>query len=134
MVRRLARVLLAAVFIHSGVNTLRHPEKQVATATPWLESTVLKVGDRLPKEVPTDPETLVKLDAAVKVVAGLGLVVGPFPRFWALVLAGNLLPTTLAGHPFWQHDDAVTRNAQRTQFLKNLGLLGGLIIAGLDRS
>ncbi|HEX9338362.1 MAG TPA: DoxX family protein [Pseudonocardiaceae bacterium] len=134
MVRRLARLLLAAVFVLSGVDTLRHPEKRVATATPWLESAVAKVGDSLPEQVPTDPETLVKLDAGVKLVAGLGLAFGPFPRLCALVLAGDLVPTTLAGHAFWQFEDKTAMNAQRTQFLKNLGLIGGLLFAGLDRS
>ncbi|HEY0805021.1 MAG TPA: DoxX family protein [Pseudonocardiaceae bacterium] len=134
MVRRLARLLLAAVFIHSGVDTLRHPEKRVATATPWLDSTILKVKDKLPEQVPTDPDTLVKLDAGVKLVAGLGLAFGPFPRFWALVLAGDLVPTTLAGHAFWQHDDPANRAAHRTHFLKNIGLIGGLITAAFEKS
>lgn len=132
--RRLARLLLAAVFISSGVDTLRHPEKRVATATPWLESAVAKVGDSLPEQVPTDPETLVKLDAGVKLVAGLGLAFGPFHRLSALVLAGNLVPTTLAGHAFWQHEDKALMNQHRTHFLKNLGLIGGLIFAGFDKS
>jgi uncharacterized membrane protein YphA (DoxX/SURF4 family) len=134
MVRRLARLLLAAIFVYSGVDTLRHPERRVATATPWLESAVRKVGDKLPEQVPTDPATLVKLDAGVKLVAGLGLAVGPFPRLSALVLAGDLVPTTLAGHAFWQHDDKAVRTQQRTHFLKNLGLIGGLLIAGFDKS
>lgn len=134
MVRRLARLLLSAVFIFSGVDTLRHPERRVATATPWLESTVAKVGDKLPEKVPTDPETLVKFDAAVKVAAGVGLAFGPLHRLSAIVLAGNLVPTTLAGHAFWQYDDKAMKTQHRTHFLKNLGLIGGLLIAGLDKS
>ena len=133
MVRRLARLLLAAVFVHSGIDTLRHPEKRIATATPWLESTIAKVGDRLPEQVPTDPETLVKLDAAVKVVAGLCLAFGPFSRLSALVLAGDMVPTTLAGHAFWQYEDPALMTQNRTHFLKNLGLIGGLLIAGFEK-
>ncbi|HEX4723327.1 MAG TPA: DoxX family protein [Pseudonocardiaceae bacterium] len=134
MVRRLARLLLAAIFIFSGVDTLRHPERRVVTATPWLESAVAKVGDALPERAPTDPETLVKLDAGVKLVAGLGLAFGPFSKLSALVLAADLVPTTLAGHPFWQYEDKAVMNQQRTHFMKNLGLIGGLIIAGFDKS
>jgi uncharacterized membrane protein YphA (DoxX/SURF4 family) len=132
MVRRLARLLLAAIFVFSGVDTLRHPEKRVASATPWLESTFKKVAGSLPEQVPTDPDTLVKLDAGVKLAAGLGLALGRFPRLSALILAVNLIPTTLAGHPFWEIDDPAARVAQRTHFMKNLGLLGGLVIAGMD--
>jgi putative oxidoreductase len=129
MVHRLARLLLAAIFVFSGVDTLRHPQKRVDTATPFLESLAKKVGDSLPEKVPTDPDTLVKLDAGVKVAAGLGLALGRFPRLSALVLAADLIPTTLAGHPFWEHEDPTVHAAQRTQFLKNLGLMGGLLIA-----
>jgi uncharacterized membrane protein YphA (DoxX/SURF4 family) len=132
MVRRLARLLLAAIFVQSGIDVLRHPEKRVVTATPFLESVVKKVGGGLPEQVPTDPETLVKLDATVKVVAGLGLALGRFPRLSALVLAADLVPTTLAGHPFWEHDDPASRAAQRAHFMKNLGLIGGLLIAGTE--
>ena len=129
MVRRLARLLLAAIFVESGVDILRHPDKRVLIATPFLESLTQKVGDSLPERVPTDPATLVRLDATVKLVAGLGLALGRFPRLSALVLAADLVPTTLAAHAFWALDDPADRARQRTQFLKNLGLMGGLLIA-----
>ena len=129
MVHRLARLLLAAIFVHSGVDILRHPERRVLTATPFLESVVKKAGDSLPEQVPTDPETLVKVDAVVKLVAGLGLALGRFPRLSALVLAVDLIPTTLAAHSFWEIEDPTARNGQRTHFMKNVGLVGGLLIA-----
>jgi uncharacterized membrane protein YphA (DoxX/SURF4 family) len=88
-----------------------------------------KVGDSLPEQVPTDPDTLVKLDAGVKLVAGLGLALGRFPRLSALVLAADLVPTTLAAHSFWELEDPTARAGQRTHFMKNLGLVGGLLIA-----
>ena len=134
MVRRLARLMLAAVFVLSGIDTLRNPEKQVATATPWLEKTLDKVGDKLPEQIPTDPKTLVRLSAGVKVAAGIGLACTPLHRVSAIVLAGDLVPTTLAGHPFWQYEDKAVWRQQRIHFLKNLGLIGGLIIAGFDKS
>ena len=129
MVHRLARLLLAAIFVSSGVDILRHPQKRVETATPFLESLAKKVGDSLPEQIPTDPDTLVKLDAGVKVVAGLGLALGRFPRLSALILAADLVPTTLAAHAFWAIDDPAARHGQRTHFMKNLGLMGGLVIA-----
>ncbi|HEX4701815.1 MAG TPA: DoxX family protein, partial [Pseudonocardiaceae bacterium] len=125
--------LLAAIFLFSGFDTLRNPDKRVATATPLLEAAIKRVGDKLPEQVPTDPATLVKLDSGLKLAAGLGLALGRFPRLSALVLAADLVPTTLAAHSYWEHDDPATRSAQRTHFLKNLGLIGGLLIAGLDK-
>jgi putative oxidoreductase len=44
------------------------------------------------------------------------------------------VPTTLAGHAYWQHEDPAARKTNRIQFLKNLGLLGGLMaVAVTDR-
>lgn len=125
---RLARPLLAAIFVFSGIETLRAPEPKVKTATPFVQAAVARAGDRgLPARVPTDPETLVRLDAGVKIVAGLGLALNRCPRLSALVLAANLVPTTVAAHAYWEHEEPAARSAQRIQFLKNLGLIGGLL-------
>jgi hypothetical protein len=48
------------------------------------------------------------------------------------VLSASIVPTTVAGHAFWNETDPVVRKQQRTQFLKNLGLLGGLLLATVD--
>lgn len=132
IVHRLARPLIAAVFVISGVDILRNPEGRVKTATPFLAATVYKLEEKtdgLPARVPLDPERIVKADAVVKLAAGLGLALGKFPRLCALVLALDLIPTTMAGHAYWEHEDPATRAQQRTHFLKNLGLFGGLVIA-----
>jgi uncharacterized membrane protein YphA (DoxX/SURF4 family) len=50
------------------------------------------------------------------------------PRLAALALAASLVPTTYAGHPFWGETDKQVRGQQRTHFVKNLGLLGGLLL------
>jgi uncharacterized membrane protein YphA (DoxX/SURF4 family) len=129
IVHRLARPMIAAIFISSGIDTLRHPEKKLPAAKPFLDSAVEKFGDSLPAQVPTDPVSLIRLDAAVKVGAGALLAIGRFPRLSALVLAGNLVPTTMAAHAYWVHEDPTQRAAQRIQFLKNLAMAGGLLIA-----
>jgi uncharacterized membrane protein YphA (DoxX/SURF4 family) len=129
IMHRLARPLIASVFVISGVDILRNPENRVKVATPFLQNAMEKAGSSLPDGVPTDPETLVKVSAGVKILAGLGLALGRFPRLSALVLALDLVPTTLAAHAYWEHEDPAARSAQRTQFLKNLGLFGGLLAA-----
>jgi uncharacterized membrane protein YphA (DoxX/SURF4 family) len=134
IVRRLARVLLAGLFVMAGVDTLRNPKPRVAAAGPFLDRTVGKAADVLPDAVPTDHETLVKLDALVKVVAGAGLGLSKFPRLCAFVLAVDLVPTTLAGHPFWEHEDPSQRGAQQAHFLKNASILGGLLVAASSPS
>jgi uncharacterized membrane protein YphA (DoxX/SURF4 family) len=61
------------------------------------------------------------------VLGGTALVVNVLPRIAALGLVASLVPTTLAGHPFWKHEEAGARTAQRIQLLKNVGLVGGLL-------
>jgi uncharacterized membrane protein YphA (DoxX/SURF4 family) len=65
-------------------------------------------------------------------IAGSALALGRWPRQAAAVLASVLVPTTIAGHPFWEETTPQSRAAQRTQFLKNLGLCGGLLLVVLD--
>jgi uncharacterized membrane protein YphA (DoxX/SURF4 family) len=131
ILRRVARPLLAAVFVSGGITTLRNPTPPAKAAEPVLDNTVGRVRESLPEQTPTDPETLVKLDAAVKIGAGLALGFGKFPRLAALLLAGSLMPTT-AVHRFWALEDPKERSEQQIHFLKNLGLLGGLLIAAAD--
>ncbi|MGW0040783.1 DoxX family membrane protein [Rhodococcus sp. NPDC003348] len=131
IVRRIARPLLSTVFIAGGIDAFRNPAAKVPAAT-----AVEQAADRLPasisEKVPSDPETLVKINAAVQVGAGALLAVGKAPRLAALALAGSLAPTTVVGHAFWNVEDPAQRAAQRMQFFKNLSLLGGLLIAAVD--
>ncbi len=48
------------------------------------------------------------------------------------MLAASLLPTTIAGHAFWQEQDPAARKVQRLNFFKGVSLVGGLLIAGVD--
>jgi uncharacterized membrane protein YphA (DoxX/SURF4 family) len=75
-----------------------------------------------------NPEMAVRGNGAAMVVGGAALVLGKAPRLAALGLIGSLIPTTLAGHPFWEKEGA-ERKQQEVQFYKNLGLLGGLLLA-----
>lgn len=128
IISRLARPLIAASFIVGGLDTLRNPDAKIKQVEPFLNKTVGAVAESLPEQVPTDAATLVKLDAAVKVGAGVALALGRFPRLAALALAVGLVPTTLAGHAFWEHEDPQARVGQQFHFLKNAGLLGGLLL------
>jgi uncharacterized membrane protein YphA (DoxX/SURF4 family) len=60
------------------------------------------------------------------------LATGRMPRLAAATLAVSTIPTTLAGHQFWKVSDPTQAKTQRVQFLKNLNMLGGLMIAAVD--
>lgn len=127
IVRRLARPLLAASFISGGVEALRNPQPKV----PEAEKVVGSLPAKLPSFI-SDTEDLVKVDAAVKVVAGVLLALGRFPRPAALALAASLIPTTVAGHRFWEETDPQSRAAQQNNFVKNASIVGGLLLAAVD--
>ncbi|MFI6433604.1 DoxX family protein [Rhodococcus oryzae] len=132
LVRRIARPLLATVFITGGIDALRHPAGKADVAEPVIQQAHGALPDRVAALVPSDPTNLVRLNGAIQVGAGALLAIGKAPRVASLTLAGSLLPTTLAGHAFWRESDPVQRAAHRTQFFKNMSLLGGLLIAGVD--
>ena len=132
LVRRIARPLLASSFVYGGIDTLRNPASRVPGATPVVEQITEQADKALPVQVPRDVEQWVKIDAAVKVGAGSLFALGKFPRLSALLLTGSIVPTTLAGHRFWEHEDPKERFGQLSHFLKNLGLRGGLLIATVD--
>ena len=48
------------------------------------------------------------------------------------MLAASLVPTTLAGHRFWEERTRAQRTQQQLHFFKNVSMLGGLIIAAGD--
>jgi putative oxidoreductase len=119
--------MLASVFVVQGLDTFQHPEKVAKLAEP----VVRPVADRVPA-VPDETEEAVRLNGAIQVAAGVTLGLGVLPRLSALILAGSLVPTTLAGHRFWECEDPQERTQQRIQFLKNLTMMGGLLITAAD--
>jgi putative oxidoreductase len=132
LIRRLARPMLASIFIMGGIGALKDTPNHAKGAAPLLEKATGPVRGVLPEQVPTDPETLVRIDAAVKIGAGALLALGKFPRMASLLLAGSIVPTTLAAHRFWEEHDPQLRSEQQIHFLKNLGLLGGVLLAAVD--
>ncbi|MEU4154356.1 MULTISPECIES: DoxX family protein [unclassified Streptomyces] len=125
---RLGGALLGGSFAVFGSGAVREPAGLAKLAGPALEE-IRKVVP-----LPKDDELLVRVNGAVQTGAGAALAIGLFPRISALALAGSLIPTTYAGHAFWTVEDPAQRKAQRTQFLKNAVMLGGLlVVAGTPR-
>ncbi len=107
------QLLLSGIFIYGGWGAFSKPggrPKLVAAAG-------------IPR-----PEQAVVLNGAVMIVAGLLLSLGIAPRIAAALLIGSLIPTTIVGHPFWKDEPGPEREKQLLQFLKNLGLISGLLM------
>jgi putative oxidoreductase len=127
VLRAIARPMLASIFVVQGYQTWRWPERVAGRAEP----VVRPVTDRV-AVLPDETEQVVRLNGAVQCVAGSMLAMGVWPRLSAAVLAGTLVPTTLGGHRYWEIEDKQERAQQRIHFLKNLSMLGGLLIAAAD--
>ena len=121
-IRALGRVLLSGMFVVGGLDAARHPDAKVAQA-----KTITDPLARTLPLFPHDTATMVRLNGAFQVAAATWFALGPRPRLPALGLAASLVPTTLAGHRFW---DATgdERFGELVAFLANTAVLGGLLV------
>ncbi len=119
--RALGRVALAGMFVTQGAAAAREPGGRVKHA--------IEFGINDPERA----ELAVRANGAAMVAAGAALALGYKPRAAAAVLAGLLVPTTLAGHSFWKFDDPAARKQQEIQFFKNLSMLGGALLVIAER-
>jgi putative oxidoreductase len=125
--RPAARILTGSTYALLGFDALRAPGARVDLAAPVL------AGIRKAVPLTEDDELLVRANGGVQVVAGVMLALGWAPRLSALILAGSLVPTTLAGHAYWNAEDPAARKIQQIQFHKNMAMIGGLLFAALDQ-
>lgn len=124
---RLTYPLLAGIFLAGGLDAARSPADKVDRADHVVPQLLRAVG------VEAKTEDVVRINGIVQVVAAALLAASFLPRLAASVLLGSLGPTTVAGHRFWEESDDAARAAQRVQFLKNLAMLGGLVLVATSR-
>ena len=125
IVRRIARPMLAGIFIWGGINALRFPAAHAPAAEPVTKPLAAKT------QLPDDTELLVRANGAAMVAGGALLAAGRFPRLASLVLSAAVVPQ-VALNDFWNETHAPARTAQRGKLLKNVGLLGGLLLSSVD--
>jgi uncharacterized membrane protein YphA (DoxX/SURF4 family) len=117
MFRRLARPLLGLAFVSSGVEALRDIDRRAERASGYGVN---------------QPVTVSRAIAGTQIGAGLLLSLGRFPRLSALALAVTVVPEAATGHAFWSEKDGEAKSEQRSLFARDLGLLGGLLVAAAD--
>jgi putative oxidoreductase len=117
----LARVFLSLFFLWTGVWII----------CTWHANRETLLGHGIPL-----PSLLLALEVLFLIVGGLLLMVGLRGRLGAILLVIFLVPDTLVSHSDWLAElsfsdffsDVAAQADQITHFLKNLGLLGGLLI------
>ena len=112
MLKSLGRICLSGIFVIAGAEAFNAPGPRTGKVE----------GAGIPQ-----PELAVKVNGATMVLGGILLALGIAPRAAAGALIGTMIPTTLVGHAFWEEEDPKAHSMQRVQFLKNLGLVGGLL-------
>lgn len=142
MIRRLARPMLATVFVIDGVETFRHPQRRVDTAAPLVDKAAplvekgeKAVNERVSASVPPvtkDTETLVKVLAGVKIGAGVTFALGKAPRLSAVALTASHLPSTVSRNAFWAESDPGAKSRKTTGLATDVALLGALLLASAD--
>lgn len=119
LMARLGQLLLSGIFIKAGYDAAKAPGGRTKKAEGM-------VG-------PENAEMAVRANGAAMVAGGVALALDVQPRLAALGLIAALVPTTLAGHPFWNEETPAGKGAQQIQFLKNMGLIGGLLFVLAQR-
>ena len=114
-----ARVCLVAMFPFSAVDKVWH----------WKNSLAQTASDRLP-----GAKLMLILAIVVEFVTPICIVAGVYDRIAAFLLAGFCVVTAFLYHPFWAYPDFWTQSDSSQarehfwQFLKNFGLVGGLLL------
>jgi putative oxidoreductase len=108
-----ARVLIATIFMMTALNIIGQ----------GFAAHQLAANGVPPNLVPI----LVMAARALQLVAGLGLILGLYPRISALALLLFLIPATLVGHAFWLAIGTSLYPIQLINFFKNVCMAGGLI-------
>lgn len=123
--------MLSATFIARGVETLRDPSASAETTRRTLGALSALPGP-VGAGVPNNADAVARVNAAVQVAGGLLLALGRAPRLTAAALAVTMIPRSVGSQAFLKGSDPQHAAAQRREFLTDVSLLGGLIIAAAD--
>ncbi|MDE3045614.1 MAG: DoxX family protein [Verrucomicrobiota bacterium] len=131
----LVRFFLSLLFLASGVNKIFHWHETERTLTSILTDWQAyadyfpNLQELLATLVPWSPLLLI-LATLLELIGGLLLLLGVRERMGAGLLIAFLLPTTILCHQFWFVEGA-ERDLQQIMFLKNLAIIGGLVMVML---
>lgn len=131
LIRRIARPMLSAVFISQGVDSLLNPKPAAEAAKPTVDG-LQSLPQPVSSHIPPDAEQFAQINAAVQIGGGLLLATGRLPRVASAALALTVIPGNLGAHMFWNEADPERKREKRRDFITDVSLLGGLIIAAAD--
>jgi len=128
----LARFLLSAIFLASGVNIIFNWHEEEKTLmnvlTDWQACTDFfpRLQEGFSILIPWTPLLLI-IATLFELIGGLLLLLGVREKLGAGLLILFLIPATILCHQFWFVEGSM-RELQQIMFLKNLAIIGGLIL------
>jgi len=108
------RILFALVFVFSGATIHLLQRKQGIQYAKMYGVPLAEVG--------------VPLTGIMAVLGGLSVAVGLWGDLGALLIAAFLALITPLMHAFWREEDAMQKQLQTVNFVKNTALLGGALV------
>jgi putative oxidoreductase len=107
------RLLFVYLFVESGSMNLMAKRQQVDQAEA--------------KDVPA-PSLAVPASGLLSVLGGISVALGLWGDLGAVLIAVFLVGVTPVMHAYWRETEAAKKRAQRINFMKNVGLLGGALV------
>lgn len=132
MIRKIARPMIASVYIADGADTVLNSQAHVEGTEAMLDRIRYLLPRKYAKRVSQDPATVTRGVGLTKIGAGTMLAFGKAPRISATILAVLTIPTIIARNAFWETQDQIEKTSRRNGFLTNIALLGGLFITSVD--
>ena len=113
MLPLLSRILIGALFVTAGVRKAM----TIAATAGYFAKLGMPAG-----------EAMAWLAVLIEIGGGLALIIGWQTRWVAWLLAIFVVIATGMAHRFWEFDDPGQYNGQLNNFLKNVAIIGGLLM------
>ena len=120
MIRKLARPMLASVYIADGVNTVMNSSARAKGAEKVVSTVKAVLPAQYASFIPSDPETVARINGGVKVGAGTTFAFGKAPRLSAGLLAASTVGTLVGRNAFWDAKNEDEKARMRTGALTNV--------------
>ncbi len=116
----IGRLFLSFIFIYEGLDSILYFRKTKEVMTSYgitFQQDLLLIGSII-----------------LLMVGGLLLLIGYRSSFGSVLLLMYYIPVTLIVHSFWNDPDEMERRLQAIMFMKNLAIIGGLLMVYVNGS
>lgn len=73
-------------------------------------------------------DVLVPVSGVLAILGAISIILGYKAKTGAWLIVIFLIPVTLHMHPFWKEMDAVNKQIQMMEFMKNISMLGAALL------